>query len=333
MVALTAGARRRCGARGRDRAPAGPGHLSAARSGAPCSGGALAAVPGRRRGDGRRNPRSGEAGGRASARGGTARRAGATSRAAVTADGAGGRRRRGSQTPAGRVRARRVVLATNAYTHHLLPRLARRFIPLYDYILVSDPLTAGPARGHRLARRQGVTDGRTFFNYYRLTATTGSCGARARRRTTPANRVDPSCDHSPAHYAALRESFRRHFPALGELGVSVRLGRADLLDDPADAVLRPRVGRPGALRAGLHRARPRHDAAGGPDPGAPGARPAERAAGSGAGAEAAVPYPAGAAPLVGGERGDARRCGGLTEGRRPGLMLRLLERMGIGFSS
>ena len=31
------------------------------------------------------------------------------------------------------------------------------------------------------------------------------------------NRVDPECDHSPAHYAALRSSFRRHFPVLASL--------------------------------------------------------------------------------------------------------------------
>ena len=29
--------------------------------------------------------------------------------------------------------------------------------------------------------------------------------------------MHPSCDHSPAHYAALRASFRRHFPALASL--------------------------------------------------------------------------------------------------------------------
>jgi glycine/D-amino acid oxidase-like deaminating enzyme len=31
------------------------------------------------------------------------------------------------------------------------------------------------------------------------------------------NQVGPSCDHSPAHYAGLRDSFRRHFPAVGPL--------------------------------------------------------------------------------------------------------------------
>ena len=62
-----------------------------------------------------------------------------------------------------------VVLATSAYTHHLLPGITRRFIPLYDYILVSDPLTPDQRDAIGWRRRQGVTDGRTFFNYYRLT--------------------------------------------------------------------------------------------------------------------------------------------------------------------
>jgi glycine/D-amino acid oxidase-like deaminating enzyme len=55
----------------------------------------------------------------------------------------------------GTLHATRAVLATNAYSHHLFPRLLHRFIPLYDYILVSEPVTgpnwtssAGPvARG------------------------------------------------------------------------------------------------------------------------------------------------------------------------------------------
>ena len=44
-------------------------------------------------------------------------------------------------TPAGAVTSEKVVLATNAYTHRLWPRLLMRFLPLYDYIVVSEPLT------------------------------------------------------------------------------------------------------------------------------------------------------------------------------------------------
>jgi glycine/D-amino acid oxidase-like deaminating enzyme len=120
-------------------------------------------------------------------------------------------------TEAGSVRARRAVLATNAYSHHLFPRLAARFLPLYDYILVSDPLT--PAQRERIGwgSRRGVVDARTFFNYYRLTPDGRILWGTSEAAYYPGNRVDASCDHSPLHYAALRASFRRHFPQLPEL--------------------------------------------------------------------------------------------------------------------
>jgi glycine/D-amino acid oxidase-like deaminating enzyme len=120
-------------------------------------------------------------------------------------------------TEAGSVSARRAVLATNAYSHHLFPRLAARFLPLYDYILVSDPLT--PLQRERIgwAFRRGVVDARTFFNYYRLTPDGRILWGTSEAAYYPRNRVDASCDHSPRHYAALRASFRRHFPQLSNL--------------------------------------------------------------------------------------------------------------------
>jgi glycine/D-amino acid oxidase-like deaminating enzyme len=121
------------------------------------------------------------------------------------------------RTEAGSVTARRLVLATSAYTHHLLPAIVHRFIPLYDYILVSDPLTPAQRDVIGWRRRQGVTDGRTFFNYYRLTDDDRILWGTSQAAYYTGNRVDPSCDHSPAHYAALRASFRRHFPALAGL--------------------------------------------------------------------------------------------------------------------
>jgi glycine/D-amino acid oxidase-like deaminating enzyme len=121
------------------------------------------------------------------------------------------------RTAAGSVTARRLVLATSAYTHHLLPAITHRFIPLYDYILVSVPLTPAQRDAIGWRRRQGVTDGRTFFNYYRLTDDDRILWGTSEAAYYTGNRVDPSCDHSPAHYAALRASFRRHFPALAGL--------------------------------------------------------------------------------------------------------------------
>jgi len=116
-----------------------------------------------------------------------------------------------------RVRARRGVLATNAYSHQLIPGLAHRFLPLYDYILVSEPLSSAERETIGWKRGQGVVDARTFFNYYRPTADGRILWGTSEAAYYPSNRVDASCDHSPAHYAALQESFRRHFPQLAHL--------------------------------------------------------------------------------------------------------------------
>lgn len=67
----------------------------------------------------------------------------------------------------GRLRARRVVLASGVYPP--LVREIRRYVaPVYDYVLVTEPL------GDRLRelgwlRRQGVSDSGNRFHYYRLT--------------------------------------------------------------------------------------------------------------------------------------------------------------------
>ena len=122
-----------------------------------------------------------------------------------------------ARTEAGTVRAEKAVLATNAYSHHLRPELARRFLPLYDYILVSEPLTPGQRAAIGWRGRQAVTDARAFFNYYRQTADGRILFGTSEAVYHSGNRVDASCDHSPAHYRALEESFRRHFPALSGL--------------------------------------------------------------------------------------------------------------------
>ena len=119
-----------------------------------------------------------------------------------------------ARTLAGEVRARKIVLATDAYSHHLFPKLLRYFIPLYDYILVSEPLTTEQQAAIGWRNRQGVTDGRTFFNYYRLTADNRVLWGTSEAKYYPRNRVDESCDHSEWHYRSLRESFARHFPQL-----------------------------------------------------------------------------------------------------------------------
>jgi len=122
------------------------------------------------------------------------------------------------RTAGGEVAARTAVLATNAYTHTILHRLASRFIPLYDYILVSDPVTPAQRAAVGWVRRQTVSDARTFFKYYRLTADDRILFGTSEAAYYRGNRVDAGCDHSERHYRDLRASVARHFPALRDLG-------------------------------------------------------------------------------------------------------------------
>jgi glycine/D-amino acid oxidase-like deaminating enzyme len=72
------------------------------------------------------------------------------------------------ETPAGRVRARRVLLATNAY-RPLVRAIRRYVVPVYDYVLVTEPLSEAQRRAVGWRRRQGVADSGNRFHYYRLT--------------------------------------------------------------------------------------------------------------------------------------------------------------------
>ena len=123
----------------------------------------------------------------------------------------GGRARRGAASGPDRatvrLRARRVVLATSAYTHHLLPA---RHPPVHPALRLHPGERAAharPAGGDRLAPAPGRHRRPHLLQLLPpRPPTTGSCGAPARRRTTAGNRVDPSCDHSPA---PLRVAARR----------------------------------------------------------------------------------------------------------------------------
>ena len=72
------------------------------------------------------------------------------------------------RTAAGAVRARKVVLATNAFPS-LLRRNALMTVPVYDYSLVTEPLTAAQMTSIGWKGREGIADMGNQFHYYRLT--------------------------------------------------------------------------------------------------------------------------------------------------------------------
>jgi glycine/D-amino acid oxidase-like deaminating enzyme len=71
-------------------------------------------------------------------------------------------------TPYGSVRASRVALATNVFPS--LIRSARKYVvPVYDYQLVTEPLTPEQLESIGWQGREGVADAGNQFHYYRLT--------------------------------------------------------------------------------------------------------------------------------------------------------------------
>ena len=233
--------------------------------------------------------------------------------------------------PGGSVRAKRAVLATNAYSHLLRPSLARRFMPLYDYILVSEPLTAPQLASIGWRGRRGVIDARAFFNYYRLTRDDRILFGTSEAAYYPGNRVDASCDSSPAHFESLRASFRRHFPPLADLCFPYAWGgpiAATTRLTPFFGVAQGRVAYGlgytghgiGSTRvAGRILADLTLERRGGLTELAMARRP---------------PFPYPPEPLrTFAVRAVTRSLRRVDAGEKPGILLRILDRLGIGFSS
>jgi len=73
-----------------------------------------------------------------------------------------------ARTAVGTVHAGRVVLATNAFPA-LLQRLRLLTVPVYDYVLMTEPLSAADRAAIGWQGRQGIGDSANRFHYYRLT--------------------------------------------------------------------------------------------------------------------------------------------------------------------
>jgi glycine/D-amino acid oxidase-like deaminating enzyme len=125
----------------------------------------------------------------------------------------------------GSVRSDQVVVATSAYSGWL-GRLRHLFVPVYDYVLVSDPLTPEQRASIGWARRQGLSDANNQFHYFRLTADDRILWGGYDAIHYFGSRVDPSLDRRPATFSRLEAQFRRAFPSLPDLAFPYRWGGA-----------------------------------------------------------------------------------------------------------
>jgi glycine/D-amino acid oxidase-like deaminating enzyme len=121
------------------------------------------------------------------------------------------------RTGSGSVVADRAVLATNAYSHRVLRRTARHFVPVHDYVLVTAPLTAEQLARIGWKRRQGVADAGNQFHYYRLTADDRILWGGYDAVYRFGSGIGPRYDHRRATYDLLASHFRATFPQLGDV--------------------------------------------------------------------------------------------------------------------
>ncbi len=120
------------------------------------------------------------------------------------------------RTPEANIRASQVVLATNS-AKPLLKRLSLSFIPIYDYALVTEPLSDAQWASIGWVGRYGVADSGNQFHYSRKTADNRMLWAGfdaiyhygSDRREVLLQR--------PESFALLAEQFAAAFPALGDV--------------------------------------------------------------------------------------------------------------------
>ena len=123
------------------------------------------------------------------------------------------------------VSATHVVVATSAYSGWL-GRLGSTFVPVYDYALVTEPLTPDQRESIGWSRRQGLADANNQFHYFRLTADDrilwGGYDAIHHR----GSRVGPELDRRAATFERLEAQFLRTFPQLEGIAFPYRWGGA-----------------------------------------------------------------------------------------------------------
>jgi glycine/D-amino acid oxidase-like deaminating enzyme len=119
-------------------------------------------------------------------------------------------------TPAGLIDAGRVLLATSAYPAPL--RAPRAFIaPVYDYALMSEPLSADQLLEIGWSRRQGVSDVANQFHYYRLSADNRVLWGGYDAVYRFGGSVGPEFDTDGRSFDRLAQHFFVNFPQLRDL--------------------------------------------------------------------------------------------------------------------
>ncbi|MFB7500582.1 NAD(P)/FAD-dependent oxidoreductase [Streptomyces sp. NPDC056161] len=117
------------------------------------------------------------------------------------------------RTPYGALRARRVALGTNVFPN-LVRRVRAYTVPVYDYALMTEPLTPGQLASVGWRGRQGLGDSANQFHYFRLSADNRILWGGYDAVYPYGGRVRAEYDHRPQTYAKLAGHFFTCFPQL-----------------------------------------------------------------------------------------------------------------------
>jgi glycine/D-amino acid oxidase-like deaminating enzyme len=125
----------------------------------------------------------------------------------------------------GELHASRVVLATSAFPP-LLRALGRYIIPVYDYVLMTEPLSSEQRRAIGWHGRQGLGDMGNKFHYYRLSDDDRILWGGGPIAYYYRNDIGPHREQRAFSHLTLAREFYETFPQLEDLGFSHRWGGA-----------------------------------------------------------------------------------------------------------
>ena len=120
------------------------------------------------------------------------------------------------RTGSGTISADRAVLATNVFPS-LLRRNRLHTVPVYDYVLGTEPLTGAQMDAIGWRSRQGIGDSANQFHYYRLSADNRILWGGYDAVYHFGRRVDARYEDRPESYRRLAAHFFITFPQLGDV--------------------------------------------------------------------------------------------------------------------
>jgi glycine/D-amino acid oxidase-like deaminating enzyme len=126
-----------------------------------------------------------------------------------------------ARTAHGSVRADQIILATNAFPP-LLRRIRAFVLPVWDHVLATEPLTAEQLSRIGWADNQGLTDAGNQFHYYRRTADDRIVWGGYDAIYYFGNRTDAAREQRDSSHRLLAEQFYATFPQLEDVRMSHR---------------------------------------------------------------------------------------------------------------